>query len=282
MTRLILHIGLPKTGTTSLQFWADAQRAALAEAGCCYPVPVSPADAPKHQELVTFMRGGPASLLDAFFDPLPAIQTIFASAEGLSGHLPEALPDRLEAMRARLSAFDVTLVLGVRERAAWLRSYHQQKVCNPPHSDPELLFATPLTLTDFAQQPRIRDLLDTQTLAARAQAAYGACDVRIMSMEGDWPAALCALLGASELAPSLAAAPRRNIGLSAVDMELLRQANATGMWEARNILLSLLRSQTSARLNAAQCKILMPLLDRLQAGNVMSQRRLSDLRVQAA
>jgi hypothetical protein len=94
--------------------------------------------------VATFLRGKSGAALRPIFDTIPDVGTIFMSAEGLTGHLPEAeaQPDRLQMFRDVLAPFDVTLVLMLRDPTKWLRSYHQQKVCNPPNDPPEFLFAT--------------------------------------------------------------------------------------------------------------------------------------------
>ena len=71
MRKMFLHIGLPKTGSTSLQFWAFAHRKALAQQGIFYPEPLMKADSPKHEELTDFFKRGDTERLDAFFKNLP-------------------------------------------------------------------------------------------------------------------------------------------------------------------------------------------------------------------
>ena len=55
--KVILHIGLPKTGTTALQHWCCQNRQNMRRAGVDYPEQVE-ALTPRHQFVVNEIRAG--------------------------------------------------------------------------------------------------------------------------------------------------------------------------------------------------------------------------------
>ena len=64
---LYLHIGLPKTGTTSIQNYLFENREALMQRGVCYPKPL--ASVGHHAEALLFFEG------EASRDHLPLAST---------------------------------------------------------------------------------------------------------------------------------------------------------------------------------------------------------------
>lgn len=237
MTRLVLHIGLPKTATTTIQDWAADTRGTLAKAGVVYPRSFLQGSPTKHQELaVTLMSGVQQPVQDLFDDiagtlaASPAAHTVLLSTEGLVGHLPEgeAQPAHLAALREYFARFsEVVLFVMRRDPRAWVRSYHQQKVCNPP--GPRFDHGTAMTLEAFRDSPRTRALMDHDALLARTRTAYGAQTAHTAWLEQDWQQDLCDLLDAPALAASLAAYPRSNTGLTPAGTEIMRQINAYGL-----------------------------------------------------
>ncbi|MCB8837171.1 hypothetical protein, partial [Aurantimonas sp. VKM B-3413] len=56
--RLVLHVGLPKTGTSALQLWCSSHSEELLKQGIRYPTPSSQTQMPKHQFMVTDLQTG--------------------------------------------------------------------------------------------------------------------------------------------------------------------------------------------------------------------------------
>ncbi|WP_424933097.1 capsular polysaccharide synthesis protein [Amaricoccus macauensis] len=260
--RIVLHVGLPKTATTTIQNWAETARAALAERGIVYPPTKPGRDHPKHQELVNFLMGktphrqerkpsessrsdpgnasaGPGSALDLVLYDHGAPITLI-SAEGLTFHLLDFQPERLEALRARLKHHDVTLFVNSRDPDGWLRSIHQQFIVNPPV--PEQHYGTDMTVEQMRELPRVQLMLDHGALERRLREAYGTDRIVWADLAGDWAERLCALLDAPDLAQDIRATPSANRGLSPQATELMRRVNSLHLdRESRVAVISALR-----------------------------------------
>ena len=88
---LILHVGTPKTGTTSLQLYLAKKQRKLAKKGILYPNCTHNSDAPKHQWFEkNLVRIHPQNFLDNFAEILKAVDenthTILLSSEGIYNH----------------------------------------------------------------------------------------------------------------------------------------------------------------------------------------------------
>lgn len=252
MTRLVLHIGLLKTATTTIQDWAASKRSTLAQAGVFYPKSFTNENVTKHQELVEVLKHGHIPAVRQLFEHIsnekePHIHTVWLSTEGLTNHLTEGeeKPQYLAHLRDLFTAFDDTvLFMMTRQSEPWIRSYYQQFVANPPN--PAFGFATPLRLEEFAQTPRIQALMDHETLQQRALQAYGADRFVSSTLEGSWAEDLCGLLAVPEMAQDLRAAPSSNKGLSIAATEAIRQINEQNLpgGQDRQFLVEWLRNGT--------------------------------------
>lgn len=141
MTRLILHIGTNKTGTTAIQHALAANRDALRERGLLYPVTGVRSEA--HHEVgwkLGFVQGRPAAMDDEPFEPLWARMR----AEIAAARCPHVLLStecfmlgggRIAALAQAVRDFDVEVVVYLRRHDLWLQSVYVQAVkvtANPP------------------------------------------------------------------------------------------------------------------------------------------------------
>lgn len=226
MTRsLVLHVGLPKTATTSLQFWAHANRQPLAERGVDYPEPAGEVLVPKHQFLVTELMTGQ---LDRTRRTVAASESprLFLSTEGLTNHLYDYSEDALAQFREVLAPHRVTLFLVLREPTAWVRSYYKQAVLNPVVG--RYHYGTALTLDAFSRLERVRRLTDHAAVLRDARRAYGAAQAVPAAFEGDWFGGLLDVLGVRDGA-AFQPPERRHESLPDDLIELFRQVNAMGI-----------------------------------------------------
>lgn len=138
--RLILHIGMHKTGTSSVQRYFSRNRAVLRRMGVCYPRSIGAAGErqPKHAAIfdaisheadhgATHPVLGPSALL--IEDAAKAIQSApgrlgVLSAEGLSGERPVFA----ETLAPIGDLFDTTVVVFVRRQDHWVESFYKQMV----------------------------------------------------------------------------------------------------------------------------------------------------------
>lgn len=138
--RLILHIGMHKTGTSSVQRYFSRNRAVLRRMGVCYPNSIGAKGErqPKHAAIFDAISheadfGSDHPVLGPSIDRIDqAAAEIEAapgnlgvlSAEGLSGERPVFA----SAMAELGSRFDTTVVVFVRRQDHWVESFYKQMV----------------------------------------------------------------------------------------------------------------------------------------------------------
>lgn len=134
MKRLVVHIGNPKAGSTSLQTWLASHRRALSEAGIDYPVLRGRATE-GHRALALALEGGAGEAaagkaVAAFAQALEQSRgdTVVISAEQFQG-APDAaeVPARIAALAAAAGYRPVAVVF-LRPQPAYLNSVYTQHV----------------------------------------------------------------------------------------------------------------------------------------------------------
>lgn len=222
--RLVLHVGLPKTASTSLQSWAYQHRGKLAEHGVNYGENVETAFEMKHQYLVVGLLQGDLSAIAPHLAALKG-PVAFLSTEGLTNHLYDFSPDALAEFRSLLSDWSVTLLLATREPAAWVKAYWKQVILNVPIDAYD--YGKAFTLSEFSQRPRPQRLMDHARLAEDLAAAYGADRV----ISSDFRELRAATLDALGFAADIDLPPFPHEHTSASDglIEIARQINGLGI-----------------------------------------------------
>jgi len=138
--RLVLHIGMHKTGTSSVQRYFSRNRAVLRRMGLCYPRSIGAGGErqPKHAAIFDAVSheadystphpvlGPSADLLDQTAAEIEAApgQIGVLSAEGLSGERP-VFATALSGLAER---FETTVVIFVRRQDHWVESFYKQMV----------------------------------------------------------------------------------------------------------------------------------------------------------
>lgn len=137
--RVVIHVGLPKCGSSSVQLRLAGARAELAAAGIGYPLtdpatghplldpPEPEACLPQHMRLSGLLtraegQGVLAALLDAF--EASGLGTLVLSSESFIRRAHLYADDALAA----LHGYDVAVVLFVRRRDQWLLAMYKQAV----------------------------------------------------------------------------------------------------------------------------------------------------------
>ncbi|MBD0425940.1 hypothetical protein [Aquisalinus flavus] len=190
--RLVLHVGLPKTGTSSLQLWSFNHREQLRAQGIGYPAPSEGTAMPKHQFIVTDLQRGrferTQQALAECDEP-----TVILSTEGLTNHLYDFRPAALQAFRTLLEDFEISIFMTYRQPEAWLKSYHKQCEINPGND--AYHYGMGLDVAAFGQLPRVRRLLDIGMLKQDCLAAFGAKEIVAVDFDDDWAGRFVELCG---------------------------------------------------------------------------------------
>ena len=179
--KIVLHIGLPKTGSTALQQALYHAREALLRQGVLYPAQVFREDDPKHNfvlELIRKSQGYDISRERGY----KAAGLIVISNEAVSTdfyfHGTERNRQLAELMRAH-GELEVCMVL--RREPEWIRSYYKQAVINQPAKG-KPHYQNSLPLAEFRELEPVRRLLDHGELVKDVSAAFQA-PVRVMRYE---------------------------------------------------------------------------------------------------
>ncbi len=181
--RLLLHVGLPKTGTSALQRWCYANSGRFLEQGIRYPTPSADTEMPKHQFIVSDLMAGDLSRTARAVAEGGEDGTVLTS-EGLSNHLYDFRPIGLEKIRGLFEKFYLTVFLVHRNPEDWLRSYHKQCAINPRNA--AYYYGTGLDLHAFRELPRVRKLMNVPNLAQDCAAAFGTKEVVATEYDSDW------------------------------------------------------------------------------------------------
>jgi hypothetical protein len=193
--RLVLHVGLPKTGTTTVQAWCSENRPWLANHGVSYPACSSDPKVQKHQFIVSALMTG---ALDPIREALSASDkgVVLLSAEGMTNHFCDFDPKALAEFRELIAPLTPDVLLVRRPTEQWLKSYYKQSLINP--RNPPYYYGTSLAISEFSALDRVRRLLNVDKLAEDLSAAFGAKSITIADHDRDWVRRLFDLIGLTE------------------------------------------------------------------------------------
>jgi hypothetical protein len=138
LPRLLLHIGMHKTGTTSLQRFFVRNRLILKHMGIDYPkaFDASGKRLPKHNDLFLAIShekdfgtahpilGASAGRVDQLARNMESKRITVLSAEGFSGESP-AFAEAFAPLRGR---FDIKVICFLRRQDDWAQSFYKQMV----------------------------------------------------------------------------------------------------------------------------------------------------------
>lgn len=232
--RLLLHVGAPKTGTTTLQYACYASREALLACGILYPdVDLYRGAPPKHQWLTKLV-------LDEDFERFAENVTTVAeqarvsraarvilSTEGLFNHWFDfSVPGR-SALATLNDSFDVRPWVVFREPVAWAMSLYVQAVKNKPFH-----LAVPNSTSEPPESAITHEYFATRLrydqYVQDVERVFGEGTVHIIRYEsGDIVEQVRRFLGVD--ATVLTSEGNRNKTLSALGLELLRRMNSLGI-----------------------------------------------------
>lgn len=224
--QVILHVGLPKTGSTALQKLLFANRNRLEESGVLYDRNVLSENNPKHQWLALGLRD-PGNLASQDFGRFQGFQRILLSTESITNEFPIFRNDDIAAVSSTLRTLGrLCLVMVVRSPLDWAKSYYKQAVING-RSSRMAFYGTDKPFAEFVALPHVSALLDQEELAGGLEEKFGV-PVFVTEHERTMVRALADRLAGCELDGD--GRDELNASLPDVAVEVLRQLN--GMVQA--------------------------------------------------
>ncbi len=191
MPRLILHIGLMKTGTTAIQRFFARNRSVLPAFGVHYPRSNDPRTrgAINHSDLVEAFRhqqansgaghpdlGTASEVLQRYLAKARNRHATILSAEGLATLGTEAA----QLLAPHREAFDIRVIVFLRRQDEWALSTYREHVVNPNYAEAR-------ALGDWLADPAIRAQMDYASLLDAWAAAVGEDALRVLRYPHETP-----------------------------------------------------------------------------------------------
>ena len=225
--KLIIHVGTPKTGTTSLQVYLNKKQRKLRKKGILYPNRSHNSDAPKHQWFEkNLVRTHSQNLLDNFKDILSDVDeethTILLSSEGIY-NLWWDFPDESKTLLVEISKlFDLKLWVWFREPIAFAESFYKQCMRNPVVQQIPC-YGKDLSFAEILDNPWFSQRLDYIGFVNDCEKLFGANSIVVFEYQHDTVQTVSHLLGLAT--PHDNPTPRKNTSMNAITTELYRVIN---------------------------------------------------------
>ena len=231
--RLILHAGVPKTGTTALQWHLDSQRAGLAEGGVWYP-PSSHQQGkePKHQRLVSVLMGANEAAFVEYIEEvlrdMPAsAHTVILATEGIYNHWRDYPPRAKSLLQHLACLFDFEMCVWFREPVAFATSLYAQYLNNANMPQGKGVYGRNIGFEEALQNDWFRGHLDFLGFYYEARNLFGQDRVTPFLYSGNTIETFLAHYASrQERAVRMAEGARwQNFALSATGVRLMRAIN---------------------------------------------------------
>ena len=228
LEELILHVGLPKTGTTSIQLHFAAHRTFYLESGVSYPMGDA-TSLPHHGWLGKSLVSGDFSMLEETLSTATGVRVLL-SDETVYNETAFASTLAKPALRELLKGIPLRLLAVTRPVESWKRSFYKQALQNRarPNAQGSAHFWGKADLyEDYFKIPEVAELADQDGMLDRISDLFGSPIETIAMRKG--VDLVPEFVGALELTPvSTSPEPFANPSLTDLDAELLRQANVQG------------------------------------------------------
>ncbi|MFT4792113.1 MAG: hypothetical protein ACJAVR_002849 [Paracoccaceae bacterium] len=227
--KLLLHIGLTKTGSTYLQNFWEINRARLSDRGVIYPETgifrENGTDRGSGHNMAmreVFMEGR-RPVLTAMLDEIisSGAEAAIVSCENLSWNADWRGPAGVRALARALEGFDVSVMMVVRDEFEWLMSMYKEAVAGG-----WLRFSE--SPSDFFMMQDALGSIDFKAILTGFASEFGADNCHALDLVGDDDLALRAMaLLSLDLATDggLLDAPRANLGIPDASAAALRLLN---------------------------------------------------------
>jgi len=227
---LIIHVGTPKTGTTSLQVYLDKKQSKLRRKGILYPhnlEKIKNPTAPTHQ---WFEKNLASNHFEYFLENFKNIvsqvkddtHTIILSSEGIYNYWWDFSDEAKKVLGQLKELFDTQIWVWFREPLTFIESYYKQCIRNPqvegnPCYGKDLSFSQMLDIEWFAQH------LNYQGFVEECAALFGRDNISVLNYQGDVVQEAMHKLGLTT--PHDNPTPRKNQSLNSASVALLRTIN---------------------------------------------------------
>lgn len=225
--KLILHVGTPKTGTTSLQVYLNKKQRKLCKLGILYPNRSHNSDAPKHQWFEkNLVRTHTQNLLNNFKEVLSDIDenthTILLSSEGIYNSWWD-FPEESKLLLQELNKhFEVNIWVWFREPVTFAESFYKQCMRNPVVASIPC-YGRDLSFNEILEDDWFRQHLDYMGFVNEAESLFGQDSVTVFEYQKDTVSIVSKLLGLAT--PHDNPTSRKNASMNATTAELYRVVN---------------------------------------------------------
>jgi len=228
--KLIIHVGTPKTGTTSLQSYLDKKQYKLRGKGILYPhnlEKLKNPTAPKHQ---WFERNLATMQFEYFLENFKNIisqvkkdtHTIILSSEGIYNCWWD-FPDESKAFLSELNKlFNINIWVWFREPLGFIESFYKQCIRNPQVGN-NACYGKELSLTEMLNIKWFSQHLNYQGFVTECRSLFGEDKISVFKYEGDVVQEVIQKLGLAT--PYDNPTPRQNKSLNSASIKLLRMIN---------------------------------------------------------
>lgn len=235
--KTILHVGLEKAASTTIQNFLESRYDALLAQSVWFPrsvfsrkIPEEPERTSGHLELLRNLADGD---ITAFQEEAAAVRAdrLLLSAENLFHHPNSA---HLALLADLLAESEITLVVVLRRQDDWLRSYYTESVTNGWNAETA-------SIDRFAERMMQEGRLDYAALLSRMQAIFSPTHVKVLDYdtlrEGRGVVVnFCAAIDLSFSEEDFAAAPRSHVSQTFPEaLEAHRRLNllSSGFWSGQ-------------------------------------------------
>lgn len=133
--RLVIHPGMPKTGTTAIQNFFFHNRAIFAKHRLLYPDDVLMKEEPSHWAFFQSMANRDFTRWNkAFNQALQQSLTLLFSSEAICSHLMDMRDNNFD-LQALTDRFDVRIGLVIRDGPEFTKSLYKQCIANAPYNE---------------------------------------------------------------------------------------------------------------------------------------------------
>lgn len=230
-SKIFLHIGLPKTGTTALQqnFYENTE--SLISQGVLYPstgLDTQKSYGPNHQRLVNLLFAKNKEGILNYQNEIEiegiknSCESIFLSHEGMTNHFYDFEDFFCDWLHSLTNKLELTVLLSIRPIKEFFYAYYKQNIINPPINR-DLGFGSDLAPSEFFKLRRIQMILNYMNILQSIKNIHPDLNIKILNTQSQSISrSMTELLGINSFTQS---ETKHNISLSDFTVEKIRAAN---------------------------------------------------------